>query len=354
MKMKQKNKHIILAMLLLISTSLVLGGCNNPQNFEPKTSIEIRNQEKDYKFVQNGSFVVGKDFKLISLDKIPDKNTNIIEWYFDPLCPACVKLESLMKDKNKNIVNDGKLLIRYYPMGFLSARSLDDYSNRASAYILAVAESYPDLAYKYLNEIMSESFIPIGENSDGIKKSDEAFLNAFYRVGGSNENWGLVKKNFEVALKQVKESSLQASNNVELQNKSYDKKIYTPFIIIGDTPQALNFNDKEDALEYMTNEINSYKNKIEPIKPKTIKLVEGFKKSYKENETVLFKVKAKNAKSYKWIIKDIDGKKTVLEENKNVLQYTINKKDEYIIVQSLNDKGEQIEMIKEKIYVDIK
>lgn len=264
------NKKRI-TLLTLLSLSLVVTGCankdnNNSNNQTNNTQTSVQNGETtqsnnqpaevSYKYIKNGSFVVGKDGAAIENDKSVAQDKNI-EWFIDPYCPACGKFEEIMAPKVQEIL-DKDLTIRYNMLSFLSVNSVDDYSNRAASFMLATAEKSPELARKYLEKIMSASFQP--KSSAPAAVSDDKFKEAYIEVGGKAENW----QGIQELQKKLMEDKVVASktavslNNKDLLAKSPSGRLSTPFFVIGDSQKALDFSAEEDIQSYTMKSIDKY------------------------------------------------------------------------------------------------
>lgn len=253
------NKFIKYGVSLLTVATLV--ACQAPQTktTDNKTNTAAKEPVKEeikFKNVKDSSFLLTKDGKVISQDTSLE-NTDVIDWYIDPFCPACVMLETIMEDKLDELTD--KMVIRYHPLSFLSPQSEDDYSNRAAAYILGTAEYAPDLTQKYLTSILNEEYHP----GVGVETSDEKFKGLFLSIGGTEEQWKQIVEAHEPLIKQVKSATAKAFNSKELIAKSPTGKLTVPFVILGDSEQALNFSDAIDAETYFMTQFDEYTNKKE-------------------------------------------------------------------------------------------
>lgn len=207
---------------------------------------------ESFTYVKDSTFIV-KDGKLVKQSKNL-KQSEIVEWYMDPYCPSCVKLDEIIAPKADELSK--KMAIRYHAMGFLSAKTVDDYSNRASAFILSVAETNPKLAVKFLHEIMSDKFKP--ESGKGIKTPDSRFREAFKNVGGTDAQWEEVLKIHPAMLEMVKTQTAKAFNDEKLLSKAPEGRLTVPFIVVGDSEKALNFLDTVDAETFVLDSVNDY------------------------------------------------------------------------------------------------
>lgn len=244
--------------VVLAASVLTLAACStkdntNTTNAKDKTTQTTKNKETkaSYEYVKDATFYVGRDGKAIKESEVP-KDALILDWYLDPYCPACVKLEDLVKDTNKSYLAKENMVIRYHALSFLSPRTVDDYSTRASAWILGVTEETPDLSTKYLNAILTASFRP-----DGKAKADAEFKAAFLSVGGTEAQWKKITSRHNELKKSVEKNTALAFNDESLEKKSPTGSLFTPFVIVGDNDKALNFEGSMDAVEYYKDEVNA-------------------------------------------------------------------------------------------------
>lgn len=255
---KFMRKRILITMLMLIIV-VVFSGCDGVKK-------DKKIGDSSLKYVKDATIIVKGD-KLIKQSKVPPQE-DLIDWYMDPYCPSCTKLDEIMQPKIKDV--SSKLPIRYHIMGFLSSKTIDDYSNRGAAFILSVAETSPDLAVKYLHSIMNDKFKP--ENGKGIKTPDDKFKEQFLKIGGTSSQWSKVMEIQPVILEMVKEQTALAFNDEKLLSKSEDGRLTVPFIIIGDSDKALNFLDTLDAETFVIDNVNKYikERQEKPKQDKTI------------------------------------------------------------------------------------
>lgn len=272
-KMNKKNKIITTSVGILVAVGLLFGGyyLNHKSTSTAKSvttastkttsasstnTSEISMPSFTYKNIQSdGSFYVGKDGKIIT-DTSKIKNKIVIDWYLDPYCPACVKLETLLVSKKSELLKDD-VLVRYHPSGFLNSESLDNYSTRASAYILGVLEYAPDLADKFLDSVVNSKFKP-----NGVAKSDKEFKELFKSIGGTDEQWKEITKAHKTLKTIVDENSKKLKNSSEMDKKSPSGKLFVPFVVIGDSKKALDFSTDDDSVQYLLNQVDKYRESL--------------------------------------------------------------------------------------------
>lgn len=250
---KMKKQKLIKITALAVATLLFATACTNntTKNSESEKTEQATKKTTELKYIKDASFYLGKDGKAI-LEKDVDKNATIVNWYVDPYCPACVKLEELTKESIKDYTNNKNVVFKYHILSFLSARTIDDYSNRAASWILGVINERPDLALEYFSNVMTEEFHP-----NGKAKEDKAFKDLFIKLGGKETEWKVIESNQKDLIQEVKSNTAKAFNDEALEKLSPTGHLFTPFIVVGDSDKALNFDGTVDALEYFKKEIDS-------------------------------------------------------------------------------------------------
>ena len=237
---------MVSAVALLFATA-----CTNNTKTENNTNPSTEQTAKENQYTSNASFYLGKDGKAIQ-EKDIDKNATIVNWYVDPYCPACVQLEELTKDTIKEYINNKNVVIKYNVLSFLSARTVDDYSNRAAGWILGVINERPDLAYDYFTNVLSVNFHP-----NGKAKEDSAFKDLFIKLGGKEDEWKNIESKQKDLIEEVKSNTIRVFNDNELAKKSPTGKLFTPFIIVGGSEKAIDFEHGDNPLEQLKKEIDS-------------------------------------------------------------------------------------------------
>lgn len=260
----KKSLKMGLLLATLSVTLLAVGGCTqSPKNKTGTSDTEqtIKNVARNgYKNVtKEGEYVVGKN-GAVPLSEV-DKKLPIVEVYFDPICPGCAAFERATGEYLEEVVSEGKVLVRYHPLRFLDSASTDNYSSRASAYLVGVAEHAPEVIGKMSSAIYDPSFMP--EEGTGYKPVDNSAFDALLiKLGGNKEQAAKINEDLEDNIKVV----FEATNNVILNNKlkkqSPTGSIFTPFVIPNkageDDSQALAFEDEATIL-------STFKESIEEI-----------------------------------------------------------------------------------------
>lgn len=261
--MKTNISKKVLSGILLGASVLSLVACStqdktkDSNNNNIVTTTKTSENKHEFKFVANSSFYVTKDKKVVAEKDVP-ADAILIEWYLDPFCPACVKLETLISEQTGDLYQDN-VYIKYYPMSFLDANTrIGDeefgYSAKTSAYILGVAEFAPDRVVDFMNTLVNLDFRP----DDGVK-SEAEYKQAFLKVGGTEDEWKKVTEVHEELMKQNKNDTTEAYNSKKLKARSAVNDIYVPFILIGPDNLALDFETDTDSVQYVLDKINEYK-----------------------------------------------------------------------------------------------
>lgn len=270
--MKYNDKKAKLLTTLVVAATIAVG-CSSPKNdsnnnnnnsnnattqqtTQTTTANSVEQASANYTYISGNSFVVGANGELVkNADKVDNAKT--IEWYLDPYCPACAKYEEVVGPKVPEIHKKG-LNIRYNMLSFLSTRSADDYSNRAASFMLAVAETSPQIAQKFLQKVVHPDFQP--GHGAASKTGDEKFQEVFKQVGGKDEDWNKVAELQKKLLdsKVVASKTAVAFNDKDLLSKSETGRLSTPFIVVGDSAKALNFIGADDVQNHTIKSIDKY------------------------------------------------------------------------------------------------
>ena len=275
----------ILSGLIIGATTLTLVACstNSDQVDTSNSSQTSQSETKEYKNIaEDSSFVVTKDKKVVPTKEVPS-DAVVIDWYMDPFCPACAKLETLVQEQTKDLYQEG-VYIRYHVLSFLDKEtqkgSSAGYSVRTASYINAVAEYVPDKAVDYLNALVNLNFRP-----DNGEKTDEEFKEAFTKIGGTEEQWENIQKVQQDFIKLNKRNTTLAVNDKELNKRSSSGQIFIPFILIGPDSQALDFETETDSVEYLLSKIKTYKEEFQKQKEEKAKADEKAKAETSSSST---------------------------------------------------------------------
>lgn len=285
---------------LTAATALLLVGCVTNNNTKTTTGDPKTEQNKSiaevgkYSNVKNSTFLI-KDGKVVE-NKDTSDNTNIIDWYIDPYCPSCTKLETIMSPKLEEL--SSKMTIRYHTMNFLSPQSVDDYSTRASAFLLASAEKAPEVTLEFIKKLMNDDFRPHvakeGEDKSVAKKSDEQIKALFLSVKGTEEQWNEMLTIKDDLMEMVRKSTAEAFNSKELADKTVNGRLSVPLVIIGKSEKAIDFTEATDAESHFMDSVDKY---LEKVKKETEKKDESVPSSSDEKKDESKKEETKSDKS---------------------------------------------------------
>lgn len=216
---------------------------------------DLSNEKNTLTYVSNGTFIV-KDGKIVEKDESVGET---LAWYFDPMCPACVNLESSLSEDIPEI--SSKMPIQYYPMDFFSNNDKNNFSHKAGAMLLSVVETRPDIALKFMTAVISPDFQQ--EN-----RTNDEFKSKFIEVGGKEEEWNTVLSYLDITGEQISNSTMTVNANGELDSKAPKKEdgsqsMYIPFLVIGNSDKNINFSESGDstAKDFILNSIDKYNNK---------------------------------------------------------------------------------------------
>lgn len=251
----------VLTVAMLSASLLGVAGCSTTKDNNSKQAETAQTTKKQvvYKnLAKDSSFVVTKDKKVVPTSEVP-KDAIFVDWYMDPYCPACVKLETLLSEKTDELYQDN-VYIRYHVLSFLDSEtqtedSTEGYSSKSAAYINAVVEVSPEKGVDFLNKVISLDFRP----DDGLKKESE-YKKAFMDLKGTEEEWKSVKKLYKGLVKDNKKQTTKAFNDSKLSQRSSSGEMFVPFILIGPDNKALDFETSSDSVQYLFDKINEYKN----------------------------------------------------------------------------------------------
>lgn len=225
------KKFLLLSFLLVFSFTAIACSTTNKKQEQKEVSQETFTNIKDNVVsIQKGE-VVPYDSSLAQ--------TNVVDWYVDPISRACIKLQTISKDDILEM--SSKKTIRYHLSSFLNTDTVDDYSVRASAYLLGVAEVSPSIYMEYMNAIFSTDFRPDTEN--GAQTEDSRFKDKFTSLGGTEEQWDKIEGMKETLKTTVKRSTVADKSNKELLAKSPSGTISLPFIVVGESKQCVQFSE---------------------------------------------------------------------------------------------------------------
>lgn len=228
--MKSIHKKLTLASALML-TMLTLGACANSNTSEKGSKDSTDKTEEvakkhDLKYVdENGIITIGEKGAVAVSDIKKDKPKITI--YFDPMCPACSLYEHDAAPYLLEEAEKGEIYVQYAPMMFLDKASPDNYSSRASAYILGIAEYAPELVGKFIPKIMENQ--PGEGTGESLAQAD--FNKFFKEVGGTEEQVDKINSAMKDNMTLSYNSTLTMFKDTNLLKLSPTGELYTPFIV---------------------------------------------------------------------------------------------------------------------------
>lgn len=254
-----KNKVLI----MLLAFTVILVGCKQtPKIYDKETEEKVvaeneTNRPKEFKYISESSVVFDETLKPVPVeqwDEVREEYT--INWVFDPYCPACTELETATKDTVKNILKTG-FAVKYHPLAFLSPKTVEDYSVRASSFILGAAEYAPEVALKFMENVLDVEQRP----TPGEHRTTEQLKELFLKSEGTEEQWDAIMKDFEIIADAVRKATSNAFNTPKFIDRNPDKKLFVPFIFIGNS-NVLTFSSDVDVSQYLEDSVQKHLNEI--------------------------------------------------------------------------------------------
>lgn len=252
----KKIKTIIIMVLSL----LILVACqNSKQESSKETKNEIKKEtvetlSKSYKNISDGGFYLDKSGKIIS--KADIKNQQIIEWYTEPRCPACITLETNFKEYSSDIMGESTL-IKFTPLSFLGKDKekpeLITYSDNLAAIYLALAEYEPKIAQKYIGETMTVLY----STTNAEKSTEEqlkAFKETYEKLGG--KDWGKIEKEIPKTMKIANLGVQELIQNEDMKKRVENGQLTTPLVWKRGTEKAIKIDpDKPEEIKKSLEEV---------------------------------------------------------------------------------------------------
>ena len=157
------------------------------------------------------------------------KDIPTVEFYLDPLCPACAQIDRTLNDDIGKMYTSGQIKLEIHPVIFLDKCSSDHYSARVSGSIAYISEKDPKHVVAFISEIFDEKFQP--SEVDYVEMSDEKIIEQAIKAGISRE---------------IAKESL---------NGKYDEWI--------EKLKGINAETVDELVEKLVTELNTYKNYID-------------------------------------------------------------------------------------------
>lgn len=246
-------------LLILLGVSLLLlTGCS------PKETVSLDKVKPD------GSFVVvktedGYDVAPLVEDEFKYESVVTITNFFDPLCGACIMFEDLTKDTVDELMKTGKVAIEFRPMMFLNDGSKNDYSSRASAYVIATAEHAPTKVYSFIKELLSSEFV--GFDADGNllpsveNIEDSKFEDLLTKLGVTEEELEQITTNKERYTAHTLLGTENFTTDKKYEELSPEDYVFTPFVLVNKTGEftakALEFSELDEVASDLKVAVNN-------------------------------------------------------------------------------------------------
>lgn len=178
---------------------------------------------------------IGKEGVIGSEENLESKV--VVDFFFDPVCLSCAQYNDIIGSTMSNLIEKNEIGVVFHPVPYLNGQTPDDYSNRASAYMLSVAEYAPEKALSYIQTVLSEKFVPKNPTKDTT--SDSKFIEAMELVGLTPEQIEKVEENKEgfvsAAIAAGKEFSDEDSKWTKfstVKNENLEQIVFTPFVLV--------------------------------------------------------------------------------------------------------------------------
>lgn len=202
----------------------------------------------NFKYVDNGRFILDNG-KIAEKDSV---QKDVMDWYYDPMCPACANLESFLGEHLNTL--SAKMPIRYNPMNFFSADD-KDFSTRASSLLLSIVEVRPGIAIDFFKGTINPEFQPTHEEA---LMPIEKYKEVFTKIGGTEDDWNKVLALEPEMVKEIK-SALENADMTTLDKKSPTGQMVIPFLVIGDSEKAVDFTKSDKVVnEYLIELMDEY------------------------------------------------------------------------------------------------
>ncbi|MDI9917934.1 DsbA family protein [Rhodococcus sp. IEGM 1379] len=158
--------YIIGGLAIVVIAALVFGGI-----WWQSSKNKVQNE--GYGSVQNSEVVVTVQANGVVLLGKPDARTTL-DIFEDPLCPACAALEHLSGQAVAEAIDNGDIAVRYHMLNFLNkASSSGDYSTRAGAALMCVAQDGNAIAYSRLHTALFSPDNQPAESGKSDHSNDE-------------------------------------------------------------------------------------------------------------------------------------------------------------------------------------
>lgn len=239
-----KNKTILI--LVMLAVVLLLVSCSKKEVDDTKITRANAVQKTDEivgdvnernlgYMTETGGIKIGKDGAIRRGEKIDAPV--VIDFFFDPVCLSCSQYNDIVGEEMKDKILKKEIGVIFHPAPYLNDKSPDDYSNRASAYMLAVAEYAPDKILPFIQILLSEKFRP--ENPADDITSDNKFIEAMQDSSLTDDEIEKVEFNKDsfvsiaiAAGKEFSSDNSQWTKFSKVTDANGNKIIFTPFILV--------------------------------------------------------------------------------------------------------------------------
>lgn len=255
--------------ILILTLILLLSACTKDNDSVDIEELDIEEVEIEISEEIEDEINVS-EIKVSKDGAVKELNTPItIDFFFDPACLSC----SIYNDEVSELINDkiesGDVGVIFHPVPFLNDNTPDDYSNRASAYILAVAEYAPDKTLTFIRNVLSESFRPEELVNENVP--DSKFIKAMRDSGLTEDEIEKVEFNKDsfvsIAIAAGKEFTSENSKWINFSpiEDNGEKVIFTPFVLVNENGQHQNeaLPLEGDLVKELEDKINEVKDEIQ-------------------------------------------------------------------------------------------
>lgn len=226
-----KNKKLLVLVLVL---SLLIVACGK------KMAKDEIDGGETFKYVYQGGFYLNNKNEAVPVEEA--KNKKIVEWYTEPICPFCVKLNDTTKEYKKDIQNDNTL-IKYVPLTFLGKTGMEGevtYSDVITGIWLSMAEHDPELVGKYYELTSNEEWLNKLQESPNQNQT----IHEAYAITLSGKNWDKIFGDLEKFMQISKNSTEYIKTDKELASKTKGGKLTTPTLYVQGAEKAVDIYDE--------------------------------------------------------------------------------------------------------------
>lgn len=223
--MKKIKMLVIFAFVML--TAVACG--------EKMTADDI-DGENQFTYVDNGGFYVNNEGKAVPSSEAEGKK--IVEWYTEPLCPYCLRLDAQVSPYLYDIQGEDTL-IKYMPLSFIGKTGVEGeitYSDRMTAIWFSMAENDPDMVAAYKHLTATEDFINDIQNAP----DQNLFMEEAYTVTLEGEKWDEIEADLETFLEVSRNATEYSRRNKELASKIPGGSVVTPTLYVQGEDEVVN------------------------------------------------------------------------------------------------------------------